>query len=75
MNTAETFAVTFKPRLGQVVEFTTTHPACPGRTLRGRVSHVGTSSFPSNPQVSTAVGVIELLARDWGTRVRVVETP
>ncbi len=61
-----------RPTLGQIVEFETNHPHAVGRTLRGRVTDVGTARNPRNPVVTTSVGDIELLASAWGSRVRVV---
>lgn len=61
------------PRVGQVVEFVTNHPAAKGTTVRGKVVDVGSVRYPCNPTVDTPVGSIELLRSWWGNKVTVVE--
>ena len=63
---------TIRPRIGQIVEFVTTYPGAEGRTIRGRVSHVGSTAYPCNPSVDTMIGSHELNAKEWGSSVRVI---
>lgn len=67
---------TITPRVGQIVEFHSSHPSLPhgGAVVRGTVSDCTSwgSSCPRNPTVQTPYGGVELLARWWGNRVQVV---
>lgn len=55
--------------VGMLVEFESAYgPGTPVKTRRGRVTHVGSYMFPSNPVILAECGQIEVLA----TQLRII---